>query len=125
MRFLLQLLVWWKGQTIGTRIFTWRKGKLVGEDDTGNRYYQNKDSSRRWVIFHDEVEATKVPSEWHGWLHHTFDNNPCDNPLAHKSWELPHRENLSATADAYHPTGSIKRGGKASQPSDYEAWEPS
>ena len=28
-----QLFTWWNGQTIGTRLYTARKGQLVGEDD--------------------------------------------------------------------------------------------
>ncbi|MEC7515455.1 MAG: NADH-ubiquinone oxidoreductase subunit NDUFA12 family protein, partial [Pseudomonadota bacterium] len=43
--------------TIGTRIFTWLNGKLVGSDRFGNRYYVNKggDGARgrqkRWVVY--------------------------------------------------------------------------
>ena len=33
-----EIFIWWQGQTMGTRFYTWRKGKLVGEDDQGNRY---------------------------------------------------------------------------------------
>ena len=27
--------------------------------------------SRRYVVYKGEVEASKVPSDWHGWLHYT------------------------------------------------------
>ncbi len=36
MKFLLRLLTWWNGQTLGTQLFTWRQGEKVGEDDQGN-----------------------------------------------------------------------------------------
>ena len=36
---LLQIFTWWNGQTLGTRFFTWRFGKRVGEDEFGNVYY--------------------------------------------------------------------------------------
>ena len=33
-----ELFAWWKGNTIGTRLFTWRNGIRVGEDGLGNVY---------------------------------------------------------------------------------------
>lgn len=121
MRFILQLLTWWNGQSIGTQLFTWRKGKLVGEDAQGNKYYTYKD--RRWVIYNGPIEASRISPDWHGWLHHTYDNMPEDNPLPHKSWEKSHLANQTGTDAAYHPAGSLMR----SQPkkrNDYEAWQP-
>lgn len=123
MYFLKRLLTWWNSQTIGTQIFTARRGRKVGEDDQGNAYYQTADDKRRWVIFNGEMEASRVPPDWHGWLHHTWDAPPSTAPLAHKPWERPHAENLSGTERAYAPPGSIRR----SQPvarQDYEAWQP-
>ena len=51
-----RLLTWWDGQTIGTQLFTWRKGVKVGEDSQGNIFYKTRDDSRRWVIFNGEIE---------------------------------------------------------------------
>ncbi len=122
MKFLLQLLIWWKGQSLGTRLFTWRKGEFVGEDSEGNKFYQSK-SGKRWVIFADEIEASKISPEWHGWLHHTFDECPATTPLPRKAWEKPHHENLSGTAMAYHPPGSLMSA-SPKPVRDYEAWQP-
>ena len=36
---LLRAVTWWDSQTIGTQMFTWRKGLRVGSDDQGNVYY--------------------------------------------------------------------------------------
>ena len=47
----LRALVWWKGQTIGTQLFTWRHGIKVGEDAQGNFYFRNEDDSRRSVSY--------------------------------------------------------------------------
>lgn len=116
-------LTWWNGQTFNTQLFTWRKGVKVGQDDQGNVYYRTADDSRRWVIFNGEIEGSRVSPEWHGWLHRTWDQAPTEAPLAHKSWEKPHQENLSGTAMAYAPAGSIKRGQPAAR-QDYEAWQP-
>ena len=71
MYFLKRLLTWWNSQTIGTQLFTARKGVKVGEDEAGNIFYQTKDGVRRWVIFNGDMEASRVAPDWHGWLHHT------------------------------------------------------
>ena len=33
-----EIFCWWGGNTWGTRLFTFRKGHKVGEDDFGNTY---------------------------------------------------------------------------------------
>lgn len=123
MNFLLRLVTWWNSQTLGTQIFTARKGVKVGEDDQGNRYYQTRDGKRRWVIYNGECEASRVPADWHGWLHFTWDEPPTRAPLAHKAWEQPHQENLTGTEGAYAPAGSLRRDTRGAR-ADYEAWTP-
>lgn len=122
-KFLLSFLTWWNSETLNTRFFTWRNGVKVGEDAEGNIYYQNRDAKRRWVIYNGDMEATRVPTEWHGWLHHTFKEPPTTAPLKHKAWEKPHQENLSGTPLAYAPAGSIRHGVPVER-RDYEAWQP-
>lgn len=123
MNFLLSFLTWWNGQTLNTRFYTWTKGVKVGEDDQGNRYFQSRDGKRRWVIYNGEMEASRVPTDWHGWLHHTFNDLPTDKPLRHKAWEKPHHENLTGTPAAYAPAGSQRLAAPADR-RDYEAWQP-
>ncbi|MBZ0127989.1 MAG: NADH:ubiquinone oxidoreductase subunit NDUFA12 [Rhodobacteraceae bacterium] len=122
-KFIKRIFAWWDGQTIGTQLFTWRKGRLVGEDGQGNKYYTNKDGKKRWVIYNGFCDASRVPPDWHGWLHHTFDNAPGTTPLRHQAWEKPHQENLSGTALAYAPPGSMRAAQPAAR-ADYEAWQP-
>ncbi|MCG6902989.1 MAG: NADH:ubiquinone oxidoreductase subunit NDUFA12 [Rhodobacter sp.] len=122
-RSVLRAFTWWDGQTLNTQFWTWRKGVGVGEDDQGNRFYETRDGKRRWVIFNGEAEASRVSPDWHGWLHHTFSEPPTKAALPHKAWEKPHRENLTGTAAAYAPTGSIRRADPAAR-ADYEAWQP-
>jgi len=120
---LLRSVTWWNGQTLNTQLWTWRNGVKVGDDDQGNLFYETRDGKRRWVIFNGEAEASRVGPEWHGWLHHTFKEPPTKDPLTHKAWEKPHQENLTGTAAAYAPTGSIRRASPEAR-SDYEAWAP-
>ena len=120
---LLRAVTWWDGQTLNTQLWTWRKGVKVGEDDQGNRFFETRDGKRRWVIFNGEAEASRVSPDWHGWLHHTFQDPPTKTPLKRKDWEKPHQENLTGTAMAYAPPGSIRRPEPEAR-SDYEAWQP-
>lgn len=123
MKFLLQMLTWWNGQTLGTRFHTWRHGEPVGGDEQGNLFYQTRDRKRRWVIFNGEAEASRVSPDWHGWLHHTFDAPPTTAPLPRRDWQQPHVPNLTGTAQAYVPPGSLLALGPA-RARDYEAWQP-
>jgi NADH:ubiquinone oxidoreductase subunit len=123
MYFLKRLLTWWNSQTIGTQLFTARKGMKVGQDEAGNTFFQTRDGKRRWVIFNGEMEASRVAPGWHGWLHHTVDAPPTETPLKRKAWEKPHQENLTGTEAAYAPPGSIRRNEPVAR-RDYEAWAP-
>lgn len=120
---IVRALTWWNGQTLGTQLHTWWAGRLVGEDGEGNRYYESGDRGRRWVIYNGEMEASRVPPEWHGWLHHTFDAPPTRVPLKHKDWEKAHVPNLTGTPAAYAPPGSIRHAKPVAR-RDYEAWSP-
>ena len=120
---LLRAVTWWNSQTIGTQLFTARKGVKVGEDEQGNVFYETRDGARRWVIYSGEAEASRIAPDWHGWLHRTWDEPPNKTPIKHKDWEKPHVENLTGTAMAYAPPGSIRR--KEPEPrKDYDAWSP-
>ncbi len=120
-----QLLTWWNGQTFGTRVFTARKGVRVGEDEQGNQFYQTADSKRRWVVYNGYADASRVSPDWHGWLHHTFDEVPSETPLPRKGWEKDHKPNLTGTGGAYHPPGSVVTPSRRPRVAgDYEAWRP-
>jgi len=62
-----EIFSWWGGNTWGTRLYTWRKGRLVGEDEFGNRYYvQNRGVGplgvpARWVTYANLSEASQIP----------------------------------------------------------------
>ena len=120
---LLNAVTWWNGATLNTRLYTWRRGTKVGEDEFGNVFYKSADGKRRWVIYNGEAEASRIGANWHGWLHHTFAETPSDAPLKHKDWEKPHLANLTGTPEAYAPAGSIRRPEPAAR-QDYEAWSP-
>ena len=122
--------------SLGTRLYTWLKGELVGVDQFGNRYFREKGQpplkrgggrasrERRWVLYNGEVEASRVPPLWHAWLHHTIDDVPTDSGPKYP-WEKEHLPNLTGTDRAYRPPGSLLRGGHRPRATgDYEPWTP-
>ena len=123
MSILKRAVTWWDGQTLGTQLFTWRKGVKVGEDEQGNVFYTSRDGKRRWVIYNGEIEASRIGADWHGWLHSTWEDPPTAKPLSHKPWEKAHVENLTGTEAAYVPPGSLRRTEPVAR-RDYEAWQP-
>ena len=127
------IFTWWNGATIGARFQIGRSSALVGEDEFGNRYYQARTTKgsfdpnikRRYVIFKGYADASKVSPDWHGWLHHTFDEPPTTAPLKRRSWEKDYQPNLTGTVWAWRPKGSIARGGERQKASgDYQPWTP-
>lgn len=115
--------------SIGTKLFTWFKGKRVGQDSFGNVYYEEKRPRkrmrrRRWVAYKGRPEGSAVPPAWHGWLHYTTDNVPeSDAPVY--AWQKPYEPNPTGTAQAYVPPGHPARGGHRDGVSaDYQPWQP-
>ncbi|WP_375624962.1 MULTISPECIES: NADH:ubiquinone oxidoreductase subunit NDUFA12 [unclassified Bartonella] len=128
-RFFKQIFTWWNGNTIGTRFFTWRKGKRIGEDQFGNIYYEgglHKDGyPHRWVIYKDYSEASTIPPGWHGWIHHRCDSPPTQEDYHPYEWEKPHVANMTGTSESYRPKGAITSSGERScVHEDYDAWSP-
>jgi len=125
MSFFRIIFAWWHHATFGTLLTIWSSGTFIGTDKFGNRYYQSKNGARRWVTYAGTVEASRVPPDWHGWLHHTYEDPPTKTPFKENSWEKEHRPNLTGTPDAYRPEGSLaKSGTRPPATGDYQAWKP-
>ncbi|MDC0033638.1 NADH:ubiquinone oxidoreductase subunit NDUFA12 [Alphaproteobacteria bacterium] len=116
--------------TLGTRLFTLMRGELVGADSTGNKYYKSGRTivgrrERRWAIYNGPAEATTVPADWHGWLHHRTDVTGTDMGQNKLAWQRDHLPNLTGTEAAYSPPGHVLKGAKRDKATgDYEAWRP-
>ena len=97
-----KIFIWWNQETLGTKLKTIFYGKLAGKDSSGNKYYESK-SGKRWVIYNDEIDASKIPTEWYSWMH--FTNNRIENnhELNKYDWQKPHQSNQTGTENAYHP----------------------
>jgi NADH:ubiquinone oxidoreductase subunit len=134
MGMLSEIFSWWGGNTWGTRVTIARQGVLVGTDDFGNTYYEQRKGvgpvgplgrPRRWVIYKDLADASKVTPDWHGWLHYTVNTPPTEQSYRPRPWQKPHRMNMTGTREAYRPSGSILASGKRPRATgDYKPWRP-
>lgn len=130
MSILGKIFTWWDGATIGTLLWSRRHGEKVGTDAQGNAYFRARTRGpdgreRRWVIYQGANDASRVPAEWHGWLHGSLDGVPESNLPPPRIWEVDYTPNATGTAQAYRPAGALERGGRrAAASGDYEAWSP-
>ena len=111
------IFTWWNKQTFGTFLKTLFFGVYVGSDDQGNKYYQNKKNDR-WVIYANNIEATKITSDWYLWMHHTIDKIP-DNKASKHTWQKKHLENQTGTSNSFKPVKISKENIKKK----YETWK--
>lgn len=132
-QFFLKFFTWWSGQTFGTQLWTKRYGELVGQDEQGNRYYRTRGGAidptlgfeRRWVIYNGYAEASRIPTGWHGWMHHVVDVPPTEENYQPREWQKPHQPNPTGTPNAYRPSGSTLASGKRPKATgDYQPWTP-
>ena len=119
---LREIFTWWNGKTIGTRIWSYFNGVLVGTDDQGNKYYKNKKDTKRWVIYNNIVESTLVNPEWNNWLRYTSLSEP--SKIEKHEWEIDHLPNLTGTDAAYDPENSKKEIKSVAKNDDYKKWSP-
>ena len=119
MSFFKLIFTWWNRQTIGTFIYTLLTGKFVGYDEFGNKYYYNS-RGKRWVIYKNKVESSKIPPEWHLWMHFLIQNKPSENTKRF-TWQKKYEENLTGTIKAYKPEGSLRSDSKKNM-KKYETW---
>ncbi len=113
--------------SISMNLRTWFFGEWVGNDNRGNRYYQEKirftkphRPLKRWVIYNGQTKGSMVCPRWFGWLHHTFEGPLLTPPY---DWEKEHTPNPSGTCHAYRPSGSLYNHQHPSHRT-YDPWRP-
>lgn len=123
MSILTKLFTWWNGSTPLTRWVAGRSGREVGRDVDGNRYFAV--GQRRWVLYAGDSDASRIPPDWHLWMHGANMPPPSQSPLPAPRWGRPHLPNLTGTAAAHVPSGSLMASGRRARATgDYEAWTP-
>ena len=118
--FFKQIFTWWHKQTLGTFLYTLFFGKFVGKDQFENKYYTNS-KGKRWIIYNSAIESTKIPPEWHSWIHHTTRNIPSNDEKKFL-WQKQHQENLTGTKKSHKPEGSLYSDVKKNM-KKYETWK--
>ncbi|CAH1264450.1 NDUFA12 [Branchiostoma lanceolatum] len=103
-----------------------REGTLVGVDQFGNKYFENKKyfyARHRWVEFGDkqkswwEPDASQIPPEWHRWMHCIGEHPPTEVPLTNPKFKQEHRINFSGNSrQNYVPYTTT--------PPKIESWQP-
>lgn len=96
-----------------------RDGTLVGHDQLGNKYYELTDDAeglpfyrKRYVqLAGGSDDSSRVPAEWHAWLHYTNDDAPSRVPHAYPSypWLQGHTPNWTGTERRYVPYSTTAR----------------
>eukprot|EP01017_Pseudomicrothorax_dubius_P015862 TRINITY_DN1810_c0_g1_i2.p1 TRINITY_DN1810_c0_g1~~TRINITY_DN1810_c0_g1_i2.p1 ORF type:complete len:213 (-),score=55.38 TRINITY_DN1810_c0_g1_i2:103-741(-) len=90
----------------------------VGQDQYGNKYYEDFDvnhrNQRRWVEYSDYfipigIGGDRVPAGWHGWLSHQFDDVPSEGQnFVDPHYRKEHTELTSGTPSHHVPPGNPK-----------------
>ncbi len=89
---------------------------MVGQDQYGNKYYRNKQDTKRWVIYNGIVDSSSIPPEWHSWLHKIIKTTPDQVKFNNFKWQKDHKKNLTGTQQAYIPKNEDKL--------PYKKWQP-
>tara|TARA_Y100000590_G_scaffold264185_1_gene296804 strand:- start:9806 stop:10198 length:393 start_codon:yes stop_codon:yes gene_type:complete len=129
MALIKEIFIWWNKQTLSTRLFTLVNGSKVGVDEFGNTYYESKSKrqqskTRRWVIYNGYADSSKVPANWHSWLHYVTNDLPFSNNKK-RGWQKKHNPNLTGTKYAHKPSGSLLNNSNVvNEEKKYESWDP-
>ncbi|MDG1437064.1 MAG: NADH-ubiquinone oxidoreductase subunit NDUFA12 family protein [Rickettsiaceae bacterium] len=96
--------------------------KKIGTDAFGNQYFVGKEVNylgkpKRFVIYKDDKESSKVPPMWHAWLHYLSDDIPGECSKQY-DWQQDYVPNLTGTKLAYNPQA------KNSSLKKYSRWIP-
>jgi NADH:ubiquinone oxidoreductase subunit len=106
------------------------KGRCVGTDRWGNRYYRQKSKAitwhteQRWVLYKGLAEASKVPPLWSAWFRHEREVPTSGDEQGH-FWERPHLPNLTGTPFAFNPLKSPYTTSFLEKKPPYQPWSPS
>jgi NADH:ubiquinone oxidoreductase subunit len=106
-------------------------GKLVGQDEYRNKYYELKSKDylgrkKRICIYDGIVEASKIPAHWHSWMHYSS-KKPIE--YKHLFWMKSHVPDVTGTLHAFLPNKHTQFNlhGKSSinNNKDYTPWDGS
>jgi len=96
-------------------------GVLIGTDALGNKYFESLAEPwgrERWIEYANKwnPEPSRVPAEWHMWLHRMNDAQPPKTKFPYNPAAVAHTENRTATSQRYVPYSTTLH--------KYFSWEP-
>jgi len=123
---LAKIFTWWNGATIGTSLYTRRRGEEVGRDEDGNVYYRHKkDPRQRWVIYAGDNDGSRIGPGWQLWLKGTIDDLPDKALPPVRKFQKKPEPILTGTMAAFRPDGALGSGKmRPASTGDYEPWIP-
>lgn len=95
-------------------ILSFRKKKLVGEDEFGNKYYRSHE--KRFIKYSDNKDPTTISPYWYLWLHYAVDEKRSKTKM---DWQLERIPNRTGTKFSYNP-----RNAQVCRDEDYSPWKP-
>ena len=114
---LKKIFTWWNVDTFGTRLKTIFLENMWVLTLTVTSIMKVK-NGKRWVIYANEIDASKIPVEWYSWMHFTPNRIEKKHELDKYSWQKPHQYNLTGTEKAYYPNKDKKDVNKK-----YKTWK--
>lgn len=106
--FIFKIFVWWKDVMFGMLlIILLCGGKLVGKDEFGNKYYEEKgviglDGNKCcWVIYNGYVDVFCVLFDWYGWMYYIFEYLLIEVLFKCQIWEKDYYFNLIGMVYVY------------------------
>ena len=82
-----------------------------------SKYYKSK-KDERWVVYSNNIEATKISSDWFLWMHRTINKIPDGKEIKY-DWQKKHMENQTGTRNSFKPVKIRKNSIKKK----YETWK--
>jgi NADH:ubiquinone oxidoreductase subunit len=72
--------------SLGFKIYSFLNGNLVHKDSLGNKFYNDKkNTSKRWVVYANDLGRESLPTNYHNWLDNTsesiIESNSSENDL--------------------------------------------
>ena len=90
--------------SIGTILYSLIKGKKVGQDSQGNKFFvHKKNKNKRWVLYEKQIDPTSLEVKWQIWLTENNRDNEIIINNPNFKWQKNKKSNLTGTLDSYHP----------------------
>ena len=111
---------------IGTLLYSFLKGKKIGQDKIGNKFYvHKKNKNKKWVLYKNNIDPTSIDVQWQIWLTDIKSAEPLPDKKNNFKWQKNKQANPTGTLNSYHPKISIdKRKKSITNDTKSSIWNP-